>query len=65
MKLEKIQIEKLKLQVIIKANNQTICRFIRVDKTLWCCRSYNSKQDFTVIGGHQRLKVCQDLNTKK
>tara|TARA_Y100001972_G_scaffold126938_1_gene182187 strand:- start:980 stop:1507 length:528 start_codon:yes stop_codon:yes gene_type:complete len=67
MKLEKIQIEKLKpasynpRQITKKQYAdllESIKRFGVVDPII-------VNQDFTVIGGHQRLKVCQDLNHKE
>ena len=67
MKVEKIQINKLKpagynpRQISKKQYNdlkQSIEKFGLVDPII-------INKDFTVIGGHQRLKICKELNHKK
>jgi len=67
MKVEKISINKLKpagynpRQISKKQYNdlkQSIEKFGLVDPII-------INKDFTVIGGHQRLKVCKELNYKE
>ena len=67
MKVEKIQINKLKpagynpRQISKKQYNdlkQSIEKFGLVDPII-------INKDFTVIGGHQRVKVCKELNYKE
>ena len=68
MKVEKIQINKLKpagynpRQISKKQYNdlkQSIEKFSLVDPIII------NKNNMTVVGGHQRLKICKELNHKK